>query len=353
MDKHFSQITINGRRIGPGHPVYIIAELSANHRHDFAAAVELVKAAKAAGADAVKLQTYTPDTITIDCDSEPFRHRAGSLWEGRTLYDLYREAYTPWEWQPKLKRLADDVGIDLFSSPFDFTAVDFLEQMEIPAYKIASFEIVDIPLIERVAATGKPLIISTGMATKKEIGEAVAAARQAGASEIALLKCCSAYPAPATEMHLRTIPDMVEYFSLPIGLSDHTLDIEVPIAAVALGACIIEKHFTLCRSEPSADAAFSLEPEEFKTLVKAIRRTEQALGTVHYGASDHETESLGFRRSLFVVADIAAGENLTNDNVRSIRPANGLPPKELKQVLDRRAKYPLAKGTPLRREDLV
>lgn len=352
MDIYPPQININGRTIGYGQPVYIIAELSANHRQDYEEAARLVKAAKAAGADAVKLQTYTPDTITIDCDSEPFRHHEGSLWNGRTLYELYQEAYTPWEWQPNLKLLADEIGIDLFSSPFDPTAVDFLEHMDVPAYKIASFEIVDIPLIEKVAATGKPLIISTGMASTAEITEALNAARQAGAREIALLKCCSAYPAPAAEMHLRTLNDMRDRFGVPIGLSDHTLDIEVPIAAVALGACIIEKHFTLNRLEASADSAFSLEPAELKSLVQAVRRTEQALGKVHYGASERETESLGFRRSLFVVKDIAAGEKLTADNVRSIRPGGGLPPKEFKQVLGHRAKQFLAKGTPLCWEDL-
>lgn len=346
------QIKINNRNIGPGLPTYIIAELSANHQQSFEKAVELVKAAKAAGADAVKLQTYTADTITIESDAEPFRHQSGSLWAGRTLYDLYQDAYTPWEWQPKLKRLAEEIGIDLFSSPFDFTAVDFLEQMQVPAYKISSFEIVDIPLIEKVAATGKPLIISTGMASQTEIAEAVAAARQAGANEIALLKCCSAYPAPASEMNLRTIPDMRDRFEVPVGLSDHTLGIEVPIAAVALGACIIEKHFTLDRSEPSADAAFSLEPEGFKTLVEAVRRTEQALGTVHYGATQREAESLTFRRSLFIVADVNAGEILTDNNVRSIRPALGLSPKDLQKILGKKASRDLPHGTPLKWGDV-
>ncbi len=353
MDHHSPQLNIAGRQIGQDQPVYMIAELSANHQQSFEKAVALVKAAKAAGADAVKLQTYTPDTITIDCAAAEFRHRqSDSLWAGQNLYQLYQSAYTPWEWQPKLKQLADEIGITLFSSPFDPTAVDFLEQMEVPAYKIASFEIVDIPLIEKVAATGKPLLISTGMATVAEIEEALAAAARAGAKEIALLKCCSAYPAPASEMHLQTIADMRRRFQQLVGLSDHTLSNEVPIAAVSLGARIIEKHFTLDRSEPSADAAFSLQPDEFKALVEAVRRTETALGEIHYGASEREAESLGFRRSLYVVADIAEGDRLSEENIRSIRPAGGLPPREFKRLLGRQAKRFLPRGTALRWEDL-
>lgn len=346
-------IKIGSRKIGAGFPVYIIAELSANHRQNFDTAAELVKAAKAAGADAVKLQTYTPDTITIDCNDPSFTHDSDSLWAGKNLYELYKETYTPWEWQPQLKKLADEIGIDLFSSPFDHTAVDFLQEMSVPAYKIASFEIVDIPLIEKVAATGKPLIISTGMASREEIEETLAAARNAGAKEIALLKCSSAYPAPAAEMNLRTIPDMVERFDVLVGLSDHTLDIEIPVAAVTLGACIVEKHFTLDRSKPSADAAFSLEPNEFQRMVKAVRTTEQALGKTSYGPTVKEVESLKFRRSLFVVENIAAGEELTSANIRSIRPADGLPPKELDKVLGRKAKRALSKGTPLGWENLA
>ena len=346
-------IYINGRKIGSGEPTYLIAELSANHRQDFELASEMIRVAKSAGADAVKLQTYTPDTITIDSNKPSFTHNQDSLWAGKNLYQLYKEAYTPWEWQPKLKKLSDEIGIDLFSSPFDHTAIDFLEQMEVPAYKIASFEIVDIPFIEKAAATGKPLIISTGMATAVEIGEAINAAQQAGATEIALLKCCSAYPAPAQSMNLRTIPDMAHRFRVPVGLSDHNLDIEIPVAAVALGACIIEKHFTLDRSVASADAAFSLESDEFRRMVEAVRTTEQALGTVSYGPSPKEAESLKFRRSLFVVEDIAEGEALTTANIRSIRPADGMPPKEFHKVLGRKAKCALSKGTPLHWEDLV
>ena len=352
MDISLPHITINSRSIGSAEPAYIIAELSANHRQDFNTAAAMVKAAKAAGADAVKLQTYTPDTITIDSNAPSFVHNRNSLWAGKNLYQLYQETYTPWEWQPKLKQLADEIGIDLFASPFDPTAIDFLEQMNVPAYKISSFEIIDIPLIKKVAETGKPLIISTGMASKAETQAALDVAQKGGAKEIALLKCCSAYPAPATEINLLTIPDMSRSFKVPIGLSDHTLGIEVAIAAVALGACIIEKHFTLNRSEPSADAAFSLEPDELKALVRAVRRTEQALGKVAYGASERERESLKFRRSLFVVCDIAAGEILTPANIRSIRPADGLPPKEQENVLGRKTKHFIAKGTPLRWEDL-
>ncbi len=346
-------ITINNRKIGTGTPCYIIAELSANHRQDYATAVELVKAARDAGADAVKLQTYTPDTLTIDVSSASFTHSEESIWAGQKLYQLYEKAYTPWEWQPKLKQLADEISIDLFSSPFDHTAVNFLEKMDVPAYKIASFEIVDIPLIKKVAATGKPLILSTGMATIDEIEDALNAARQAGATQIALLKCCSAYPAPASDMNLRTICDMAQRFQVPIGLSDHTLGWDVPVCAVGLGACIIEKHLTLNRRDHSPDAAFSLEPAEFKKLVQAVRDTEQILGTVHYGPLPSERESLKFRRSLFVVEDIKTGDELTLGNIRSIRPATGLPPAELTNVLGKRARKNLKKGTPLCKEDIL
>lgn len=348
-----SVIHINGRKIGAGEPCYLIAELSANHRQDFELAAEMVRAAKEAGADAVKLQTYTPDTITINSNAASFTHNKNhSLWANKNLYKLYQEAYTPWEWQPKLKVIADDIGIELFSSPFDHSAVDFLDQMNVAAYKIASFEIVDIPLIEKAAATGKPLIISTGMATCDEIHLALSAARNAGANEIAILKCTSAYPAPVNQMNLRNITDMQSRFKVPVGLSDHTLASEVAVASVALGACIIEKHFTLDRSQPSADAAFSIEPAEFKRLVNAVRTTEQALGKVAYGPTESEQESLGFRRSIFVVADISAGELLTPHNIRSIRPADGIAPKYLNQVIGRRAKQALSKGTPLQWEHL-
>jgi len=342
-----SFITIGKKLVGPGYPVLIIAEISANHNQDFNQAIKLIKAAKEAGADAIKLQTYTPDTMTIDCDNEYFRIGKGTIWEGKNLYTLYKEAYTPWEWQPKLKEIAKDLGMDLFSTPFDKTAVDFLEEMDVPAYKIASFELVDIPLIQYVAKTGKPVIMSTGMATLAEIDEAVTAARAAGCKEIALLKCTSAYPADPAEMNLRTIPHLAEAFDFPVGLSDHTLDIAVPVAAVSLSACIIEKHLTLSRADKGPDSAFSLEPHEFKAMIKAIRTVEEALGKVHYSVSDREAKSRVFRRSLFVVADMQQGEEFTEKNVRSIRPANGLHTRYLRNIIGRRAAIHIAQGTPL------
>ena len=340
-------LTINQRQIGALHRAYIIAEMSANHGQSFDQAVRIVEAAKEAGADAVKLQTYTPDTLTINCGNDYFQIKQGTLWEGRKLYDLYGEAYTPWEWQPKLKEIANGLGMDLFSTPFDFSAVDFLERMDVPAYKIASFELVDLPLIRRVAQTGKPLIMSTGMATLDEIAEAVQAAREAGAAQIALLKCNSAYPAPPEEMHLRTIPHLAEAFQVVVGLSDHTLGIAMPVAAVALGARIIEKHFILSRATPGPDSAFSLEPAEFKAMVEAVRAAEEALGEVRYAVSPRETASRVFRRSLFIVRDMQAGEVFTEENVRSIRPGHGLAPKYLPEVLGRHAAQPLERGTPL------
>ncbi len=340
-------ITINGRGIGADNPTYVIAEISANHNQDFEQAVMLVRAAKEAGADAVKLQTYTPDTLTIDCDNEYFHIGKGTIWEGRTLYDLYKEAYTPWEWQPKLKEVADDLQLHFFSTPFDFTAVDFLEEMDVPAYKIASFELIDLGLIRKVAATGKPVILSTGMATLSEIDEAVRAIRQAGGNQMALLKCTSAYPAPPEEANLRTIRHLADAFGVPTGLSDHTLGTAVPIAAVSLGAKVIEKHFTLSRSVPGPDSAFSLEPAEFGEMVRAIRIAERAVGEVHYRLTKREEASKVFRRSLFVVEDIKAGDILTPVNVRSIRPGYGLPPKHLADVLGQKAAVDIPRGTPL------
>ena len=340
-------IDVGGRRIGPHQSVYIVAEMSANHNQDFEEAVRILHAAKEAGADAVKLQTYTPDTITINCNNDYFCVGKGTLWEGRNLYDLYGEAYTPWDWQPKLKQIANALGLDLFSSPFDNTAVDFLEDMGVPAYKIASFEIVDLPFIRRVAQTGKPIIMSTGMATLAEIDEAVRTIREAGGSQLALLKCTSAYPAPADEMNLRAIPNLAEAFNVPAGLSDHTLGISVPLAAVALEACIVEKHFTLSRSVPGPDSVFSLEPQEFKAMVDAIRTVEKALGKVHYGVSEQEAKSRVFRRSLFVVEDIKAGEVFTERNLRSIRPGYGLLPRHLPEVMGKRAARAIARGTPM------
>lgn len=348
-----SSITIGGRRIGPGEPTYIVAEMSANHGQSFDEAARILGAAKRAGADAIKLQTYTPDTLTIDCDREEFRIGAGTPWEGRTLYDLYGEAYTPWEWQPQLKELAAELELELFSTPFDATAVDFLEGMGVAAYKIASFELVDPALIRRVAATGKPIILSTGMATLEEIEEAVEAAREAGCRELALLKCTSAYPALPEEMNLRTLSHLSATLGVPVGLSDHTLGIAVPVAAVALGAVIVEKHLTLSRSKPGPDSAFSLEPEEFQQMVDGVRTAEKALGEARYGASEREAASRVFRRSLFVVEDVAAGGELTAHNVRSIRPGHGLAPRHLPEVLGRRAARDLARGTPLAWEDIA
>lgn len=340
-------LEINGRRVGPGEPVYVIAEMSANHHQDFDRAVELLKIAKAAGADAVKLQTYTPDTMTIDCDLDWFQVGKGTPWEGRNLYDLYGEAYTPWEWQPRLKEIADGMEMALFSTPFDASSVDFLEGMDVPAYKIASFELVDLPLLRRVAATGKPIIMSTGMATREEIDEAVTTIRLAGGGPQALLKCTSAYPAPAEEMHLRTIPDLAAAFDVPAGLSDHTLDMAVAVAAVALGACIVEKHFTQSRAEGGPDDAFSLEPDELRSFVATVRTAQQALGDVSYGPSEKEAASRIFRRSLFAVQDVKAGQAFTAENVRSIRPGRGLHPRHLEEVVGRVAEVDVARGTPL------
>ena len=340
-------ITINGKKIGKGCPVYIVAEMSANHNQDFQEAVKILHAAKEAGADAVKLQTYTPDTITINCKSEYFQAGKGTLWEGRTLYDLYGEAYTPWEWQPKLKEIADRIGIDLFSTPFDFSAVDFLEDMDVPAYKIASFEIVDIPMIKKIAKTGKPIIMSTGMASLAEIEEAVFTIRKEGNVQTALLKCTSTYPASAEDMNLVTIPHMAKAFDSVVGLSDHTLDIAVPVAAVTLGASIIEKHFTLSRDIPGPDSAFSLEPDEWKAMVTAVRTTEKALGMVHYGINKAEEVSRLYRKSLFAIQDIKAGSTFTSENVSSIRPGYGLHPRYLYEIIGKQAKKNITRGTPL------
>jgi pseudaminic acid synthase len=340
-------IQIGRRKIGPGQPVYLIAELSANHNHDFERAKRIVHAAREAGVDAVKLQTYTADTITTRSNQECFRIKGGTLWDGRTLHDLYHEAHTPWEWQPKLNDLCGELGLDLFSSAFDPTAVDFLETMNVPAHKIASPELVDLPLIQKAARTGKPLILSTGMAALEEIDEAIQAARSAGASQIALLRCTSSYPAPPEEMNLRSIPDMAHRFGVPVGLSDHTPGIAVSVAAVALGAALVEKHLTLSRGDGGPDAAFSLEPQEFRALVDAVRSVEKSLGQVHYGPTAHEVSTLSYRRSLFVVRDMKKGETFTPDNVRSIRPANGLHPRHLPEVIGRHATADIAQGTPL------
>lgn len=338
---------IAGRPIGVGAATYVIAELSANHRQQIDAAVRLVDAAAEAGADAVKLQTYTADTITMDASGAEFRIESGTLWDGRTLHELYAEAATPWEWHEPLQRRAAERGLDFFSSAFDATSVDFLERLGVPAFKIASFEIVDIGLIQRVARTGKPMIVSTGMATLDEIDEAVSAAREAGAGQLALLKCTSAYPAPIEESDLRTIPDMASRFGVPVGLSDHTLGTLAPVVAVALGAAIIEKHLTLSRADGGPDGAFSLEPAEFATMVREIRTAERALGSVSYDPSAHEVASRGLRRSLFVTEDIRAGETFTEENLRSIRPGHGLHTRHLPELIGRRAARDISRGTPM------
>jgi pseudaminic acid synthase len=343
-------IEIAGRPIGPGHPPYIIAEMSGNHNGNINRAFALLEAAKQAGADAVKLQTYTADTITIDHNGPGFRIEGG-LWDGRTLYDLYQEAHTPWDWHPALFAKARALGLAIFSSPFDPTAIDFLESLDAPAYKIASFEVVDLPLIQRAARTGKPLIISTGIADLDEIGEAVDAARQAGARQIALLHCTSGYPTPPEESDLRTIPDLAATFDVVAGLSDHTLGTAVPVAAIALGAALIEKHFTVNRDEDIknhvVDADFSLNPDELSRMVNDCRIAWGALGQVSYQLKPSETGNKTFRRSLYAVADIPAGAAFTEQNVRSIRPGYGLAPKHLPEILGRRASRAISRGTPM------
>ncbi len=341
------QIEINGSAIGVGCPVYIIAEVSANHNQDFDQAVAIIRAAKEAGADAIKLQTYTPDTMTIDCDNEHFRIGKGTIWEGRTLHDLYGEAYTPWDWQPKLQGVVAELGMDFLSTAYDGTAVDFLQEMDVPVFKVASFENTDLPLLRKIARTGKPIIMSTGMATLAEIDEGVRTIFEAGGSQLALLKCTSAYPSPPEEMNLRTIPHLAESFGLPVGLSDHTLSTSVPVAAAALGACILEKHITLSREIPGPDSRFSLEPHEFSAMVQGVRAAEKALGNVRYGASEQESHSLAFRRSLFVVEDVGKGEPFTQRNVRAIRPSYGLHTRYLDEVIARTAARDVNRGTPL------
>ena len=339
-------VTIGGRKIGPGQPPYIVAEMSGNHNGDINRALALIDAAKAAGADAVKLQTYTADTITLDHDGPEFRVHGG-LWDGRRLYELYQEAHTPWDWHARLFEHARAIGIEIFSSPFDPTAVDLLAKLGAPAYKIASFELIDLPLIELCARTGKPLILSTGLASAQEITEAVETARRAGSGGVIVLHCTSAYPAPASDMNLRTLQHLAEQHGVVAGLSDHTMGVAASVAAVALGACFIEKHFTLSRAEGGVDSDFSLEPHELERLVTECRDAWLALGTVRYDEVASEAASRDHRRSLYVVADVAEGELLTPANVRSIRPGHGLPPKHLPEVLNKRASRRLARGTPL------
>lgn len=341
------KINIGNRTVGSENPAFIIAEISANHLQSYDKAVRLIKEVKKSGADAVKLQTYTPDTITIDCDNEYFQIKQGTIWDGTTLHKLYEKAYTPWQWQPKLKKIAEEEGLICFSSPFDKTAVDFLENMEVPAYKIASFEITDIPFIEYVASKAKPVIISTGIARLGDIEEAIAACKRVGNEDIILLKCTSAYPSPLEDINLNTIPNMAETFDTIVGISDHTLGNTVSLGAVALGAKVVEKHFTLKRSEGGPDAAFSMEPQEFKAMVQGIRDMEKALGKVTYELTEKQIRSKEHSRSLFVVKDIKEGELFTEENVKSIRPGFGLPTKYISEIVGKRAKYDIKKGTPM------
>ena len=341
-------IRIGERTIRNGGDPLVIAEMSGNHNQSLDTALAIVQAAADAGANALKLQTYTADTITLDVRTGPFVITdKNSPWAGRKLYELYQEAHTPWEWHAPLFRRAKELGLLAFSTPFDPTAVDFLESLDVPAYKVASFELVDLPLIEKIAGTGKPIIMSTGMATLAEIDEAVQAARGAGAKEIALLKCSNAYPAQPEEMNLRTIPHLAEAFGVPTGLSDHTLGVAVPVAAVAAGASVIEKHLALSRDLPGPDVAFSLEPHEFGEMVQAVRVAQRAMGCVDYGMSPREAASRAHRRSLFVARDIKAGECFTEENIRSVRPSCGLPPKYLHQIVGRKASGDLSAGTAL------
>jgi pseudaminic acid synthase len=340
-------IRIQNFEINENSKTFIIGEISANHNGNIENAIKLIKAAKDAGVDAIKLQTYTADTITIDSNNEYFQIKQGTLWDGRTLHNLYQEAYMPWEWQPKLKRIAEEEDLICFSSPFDKTAVDFLEDMKVPAYKVASFEITDIPLIEYMASKGKPMILATGIATISDIELAVNACKKVGNHQIILLKCTSAYPAPMEDVNLRTIANIKETFNVIPGLSDHTLGIEVAIAAVAVGAKVIEKHITLSRADGGPDAAFSLEPHELKNMVQSIRNVEKAIGKVTYELTEKQQKNRDFSRSLFIVKDVKAGEVFTEENVKSIRPGFGLHPKYINDILGKAASEDLCKGSPL------
>jgi N-acetylneuraminate synthase len=337
---------IGSRKVGPGQRPLVVAEMSGNHNQSLERALTIVDAAARAGADAVKIQTYTADTMTLDL--EEFRiDEAESLWRGKRLYQLYDEAHTPWEWHAPIFERCKAHGMAGFSSPFDASAVDFLQSLGVPCYKIASFENTDLPLIRKVAATGKPMIISTGMASEAELRESVEAARKAGCRDLILLKCTSTYPASCDNTHLRTIPDMAQRFGCDVGLSDHTAGIGAAVASVAMGAVLIEKHFTLRRADGGVDSAFSLEPEELRSLVVESERAWQALGSVHYGATAAETKSLAYRRSLYVVADMQRGELLTPQNLRAIRPGHGLPPRYYDEVLGKPVARAVKRGTPL------
>lgn len=341
---------IGNRMVGENAPTFIVAELSGNHNQDYNRALELVHAAKEAGADAIKLQTYTADTITIDCDDPIFQINEGTIWDGRTLYDLYQEAYTPWDWQPRLMEEANKLGMECFSSPFDFTSVDFLEEMNVPAYKIASYEINDIPLIRKVAKLHKPIIFATGIAYPEDIRLALDVCKEEGNEDIFLLKCVSSYPTPYEEVHLNIIPTLANTYGCLTGLSDHTMGTAVAVGSIALGAKMVEKHLTLRRSDGGPDSAFSMEPEEFAKMVKDIRIVEKALGSTEYKLTPTQELEHGGSRSLFVVKDIAAGEFLTPDNIRSIRPGDGLHTKHYDEILGRQAAFDLKKGTPLKWE---
>lgn len=341
------EIDISGFKINRNSSTFIIAELSANHGNDIDIAKKTIKAAKDAGANAIKTQTFTPDTITIDCETDYFKVKGGTIWDGKTLYELYSEGYMPWEWHKELMEYANELGIIFFSTPFDKTSVDFLEDLNVPAYKIASYEIVDIPLIEYAASKGKPMILSTGIATLSEIEEAVEACRRMNNENIILLKCTSSYPAKTEDANLKTIPNMKETFDVEVGLSDHTLGITVPVVSIALGAKVIEKHFILDKSIGGSDASFSLEPEEFKHMVSAIREAEKALGKVDYSMTESKKNNRLISRSLFIVKDIKAGETFTEENVRSIRPGYGMHTKHYDEILGLTAKTDIHKGTPL------
>jgi pseudaminic acid synthase len=345
-------ITINGRAIGIDHAPYMIAEMSANHNGSLETAKQIIGEAHRAGADAVKLQTYKPDTITLDCDSEDFRIKGG-LWDGKTLYQLYEEAHMPWEWHRPLFEHAHKIGITIFSSPFDNTAVDLLEDLNAPAYKIASFEAVDLPLIKYVASTGKPMIISTGMADVEEIQEAIDAARSGGCKELVILHCVSGYPAPAADYNLRTIPDMIQRFGLVTGLSDHTLDNTTAIASIALGSAVIEKHFTLDRSVGGPDDSFSLEPPELAALCRGARTAWESLGQIDYGRKSSEQGNAQFRRSLYFVKDLKAGDLITTDSVRSVRPGFGLPPKWVDEIVGRTVINDVRRNSPVTRSVII
>jgi len=345
-------ITIGNKKIGDSEPCFIIAELSANHLKDFETAMKTLEAAADAGVDAFKIQTLTPDTMTIDCDNEYFTINKGTIWDGRTLYDLYSETPLPYEWHKPIIDKCEDLGLIWFSTPYDKSATDFLEGFNPPAYKIASFEITDVSLITYIASKGKPVIISTGIATEQEIEDALEACRKAGNDQIALLKCTSAYPAPFEEINLKTMGDYKRRYGVVSGLSDHTLGTEVPVASVALGGSIIEKHLILDRNLGGPDAKFSLEPGEFKNLVSQVRNVEKALGEINYELTDKASDNRMFARSLFVVADVKAGEILSEENVRSIRPGYGMAPKYLDRVLGKKAAQELKRGTPLKAEQI-